>query len=98
MLIRIMLALLALALLQHRLWFGHGSLPEVSSLAAQKEWQQGENAALEERNAALAAEVIDLKEGLAAIEEIARGEMGMIKEGETFYQIIDSAGYPPPAE
>ena len=98
MLIKIMLALLALALLQHRLWFGHGSLPEVSSLAAQKAWQERENAALEERNAALAAEVIDLKEGLAAIEEIARGEMGMIKEGETFYQIIDSAGYPPPAE
>ena len=98
MLIKIMLALLALALLQHRLWFGHGSLPEVHSLAAQKAWQERENAALEERNAALAAEVIDLKEGLAAIEEIARGEMGMIKEGETFYQIIDSAGYPPPAE
>ena len=98
MLIKIMLALLALALLQHRLWFGHGSLPEVYSLTAQKAWQQSENAALEERNAALAAEVIDLKEGLAAIEEIARGEMGMIKEGETFYQIIDSAGYPPPAE
>lgn len=98
MLIRIMLALLALALLQYQLWFGHGSLPEVYSLAAQKAWQQRENAALEERNAALAAEVIDLKEGLAAIEEIARGEMGMIKEGETFYQIIDSAGYPPPAE
>ena len=98
MLIKIMLALLALALLQHRLWFGHGSLPEVYSLAAQKAAQQQENEALEERNAALAAEVIDLKEGLAAIEEIARGEMGMIKEGETFYQIIDSAGYPPPAE
>ena len=98
MLIRIMLALLALALLQHCLWFGHGGLPEVHSLAAQKAWQQRENAALEERNAALAAEVIDLKEGLAAIEEIARGEMGMIKEGETFYQIIDSAGYPALAE
>lgn len=98
MLIKSMLALLALALLQHRLWFGHGSLPEVYSLAAQKASQQQENAALTERNAALAAEVIDLKEGLAAIEEIARGEMGMIKEGETFYQIIDSAGYPPPAE
>ena len=98
MLIKIMLALLALALLQHRLWFGHGSLPEVYSLEARKAWQQRENAALEERNAALAAEVIDLKEGLAAIEEIARGEMGMIKEGETFYQIIDSAGYPALAE
>lgn len=98
MLIKSMLALLALALLQHRLWFGYGSLPEVYSLAAQKASRQQENAALTERNAALAAEVIDLKEGLAAIEEIARGEMGMIKEGETFYQIIDSAGYPPPAE
>lgn len=46
---------------------------------------------LQERNQALAAEVVDLKEGLDAIEERARDEMGMIKTDETFFQIIDNA-------
>lgn len=96
--IKIILALLALALLQHRLWFGNGGLPEVYRLEEQKAWQQRQNAALKERNASLAAEVTDLKEGLAAIEEIARSEMGMIKDGETFYQIIDYSAYPALAE
>jgi cell division protein FtsB len=50
--------------------------------------QQDENRRLRERNASLAAEVMDLKHGLDAIEERARSEMGMIKSGETYYQIV----------
>ena len=50
------------------------------------------NLRLQERNQALAAEVQDLKQGMEAIEEKARSEMGMIKEGETFYQIVEQTG------
>ena len=51
--------------------------------------QKDENATLRERNAALAAEVRDLKQGTAAIEERARSELGMIKDGEIFFQTIE---------
>lgn len=51
--------------------------------------QAAENEGLRERNEALAAEVTDLKQGLEAIEERARNELGMIREGETFYQVVD---------
>ncbi|HEX22236.1 MAG TPA: cell division protein FtsB, partial [Chromatiales bacterium] len=51
--------------------------------------QGAENAQLLERNQALAAEVADLKQGVDAIEERARRELGMIKEGETFFQVVD---------
>ena len=79
--------------LQYRLWVGDGSLAEVWDLYQQVEVQRDENQSLRERNQALEAEVQDLKKGLGAIEERAREELGMIKEGETFYQIIE-----PPAE
>ena len=52
---------------------------------------KSENESLKERNLSLTAEVFNLKQGHEAIEEIARSEMGMVKDGETFYQIIDSA-------
>ena len=86
---KIILAILILALLQYRLWFDNGNWIEVSRLEDQVQRQQQQNKNLEERNAALLAEVMDLKEGLDAIEELARSEMGMIKDDETFYQIID---------
>ena len=79
--------------LQYRLWVGDGSLADVWDLYQQVEIQREENQSLRERNQALEAEVQDLKQGLGAIEERAREELGMIKEGETFYQIIE-----PPAE
>jgi cell division protein FtsB len=80
--------LVLLAALQYRLWTGHGSLLDVWQLDQLRETQAAENRELEERNRSLAAEVLDLKDGLGAVEERARSEMGMIAEGETFYQII----------
>lgn len=79
--------------LQYRLWFGRGNLQEVSELESLKQERQHENEKLGERNRALAAEVLDLKKGLEAVEEKARSEMGMVKEGETFYQIVDRASF-----
>jgi len=87
------LLVVLLVLLQYRLWVGDGSLAEVWSLYQQVEAQRAENQRLLERNQALEAEVKDLKQGLDAIEERAREELGMIKKGESFYQIIDE----PPA-
>lgn len=84
-----------LLLLQLRLWFGDGSVAEVWRLRQQVEAQREENHALRERNQALEAEVQDLKTGLEAVEERARAELGMVKEGETFYQSVD---VPDPAE
>jgi len=81
--------LLLLIFLQYRLWFGDGSLQEVWELHREVEAQREENLHLRERNAALEAEVLDLKQGLDAIEEHAREDLGMIKQGETFYQIVE---------
>ena len=78
-----------LVLLQLRLWSGDGGLAEIWTLHQSLEHQTGENATLRERNAALAAEVRDLKHGTAAIEERARSELGMIKDGEIFFQTIE---------
>jgi len=80
-----------LLLLQYRLWTGNGSLVEVNLLKDEIEKIENENENLKERNLSLTAEVFDLKQGHEAIEEIARSEMGLIKDGETFYQIIDNA-------
>jgi len=82
---------LLLLLLQYRLWTGNSSLIEVSLLRDEIEKVESENERLKERNLSLTAEVFNLKQGHEAIEEIARSEMGMIKDGETFYQIIESA-------
>ncbi len=84
------LFLVLFLLLQYRLWIGNGSLTEVHHLRNAKIELADENNRLMERNQSLAAEVLDLKQGQEAIEERARSEMGMIKTGETFYQIIDN--------
>ena len=78
-------------LLQYRLWLGTGGLVRLWQINQAVELQQLENNRLEERNLALEAEVIDLKRGLEAVEERARSELGMIKKGETFVQIISPA-------
>ena len=94
---RLLIAILVLLLvsLQLMLWFGEGSLSEVWQLRQQVERQQRDNERLRERNAALEAEVRDLKQGLEAIEERARNELGMVKEGESFYQIVPEASAEP---
>ncbi|HEV2213060.1 MAG TPA: cell division protein FtsB [Gammaproteobacteria bacterium] len=89
-----LILLLLLVLLQWQLWFGVGSVPSAMRLKSQAEAQTVENAGLIKRNAALQAEVADLKQGQAAIEERARTELGMVKKGESFYQIVQA---PPPA-
>lgn len=83
------LLLVVLLLLQYRLWFGDGNFIKVWQLKQAIADQQTENQRLNERNRALEAEVRDLKEGVAAIEERARTELGMIKDGETFYQVVE---------
>ena len=87
----ILILLTLLILLQYRLWFGHGSIPEVQRFEEKKQSQIEENQRLRERNQSLAAEVFDLKQGLEAIEERARSEMGMIKNDETFYQLVEES-------
>jgi len=80
--------LLILAGLQYELWLGTGGLMTIWHLEHAIKVQEDENTVLKDRNDALAAEVVDLKEGLAAIEERARSELGMIKEKENFYQLV----------
>lgn len=78
-----------IGLLQYRLWFGDGNVRELHRLGERIEELKQEGAKRRERNAALEAEVMDLKQGTDAIEERARHELGMIKEGEVFIQVID---------
>ena len=80
---------LLFVILQFDLWFGEGSLATVWRLQKQVTAQQQQNAKSRERNAALAAEVRDLKEGHAAIEERARSELGMIRKDETYLQVVE---------
>ena len=85
----ILLLVLLLGYLQYRLWFGDGNLVEVFQLRDEVEAQREENSQLQERNAVLDAEVRDLQQGHDAIEEHAREDLGMVKDGETFYQIVE---------
>jgi cell division protein FtsB len=80
---------LLLLVLQYNLWIGDGSIANVMSLQRAIEAQKQENERLRERNLALDAEVKDLKTASDAIEERARLELGMIREGETFYRVIE---------
>jgi cell division protein FtsB len=81
--------ILLLAGLQYRLWVGDGSLAQVTELQQQIAEQKGENERLLERNRILEAEVLELKKGMETVEERARHELGMVKEGETLYQIAE---------
>ncbi len=75
--------------LQYDLWLGDGSLATVWRLQKKITLQQKENNKIRQRNESLMAEVNDLKKGDAAIEERARNELGMIKKGETYIQVVD---------
>jgi cell division protein FtsB len=76
-------------LLQFKLWFGEGSMKAAWLLDEAIAAQTAENTQLNERNQTLSAEVDDLKQGLEAVEERARYDLGMIKQGETFFQVVD---------
>jgi cell division protein FtsB len=84
------LALLVLiASLQYPLWIGKGSWLRVWDLSRQIDKQVEVNNGLKARNEGMDAEVSDLKQGFAAIEERARSELGMVKNDEVFYQVMD---------
>ena len=87
---RSLLAILLLVLiaLQVKLWFGEGGYRDVKRLALRVEQQAMENETLAQRNRELQAEVEDLRQGLQAVEERARSELGMVKENEEFYQVV----------
>lgn len=80
-----------IAALQWPLWLGKGSWLRVWQLDSQVEEQRAANAVLVGRNASLDAEVRDLKQGSAAIEERARNELGMIRNNEVFFQLLDNS-------
>ena len=84
------LLVLMIAALQYSLWLGKGSWLKVWELDRQIVTQKEINQQLHARNAALDAEVIDLKQGYEAIEERARSELGMIKSDEIFFQVLDN--------
>lgn len=80
-----------IASLQYPLWLGKGSWLRVWDLNQQINAQKAANAALKTRNDTMDAEVRDLKHGYAAIEERARSELGLIKQDEVFYQVLQSS-------
>jgi len=84
----LILALLILAL-QYPLWLGKGSWLKAWEVDQELSKQNAENARLKARNASLDAEVKDLKTGYEAIEERARSELGMVKQDEVFFQILE---------
>lgn len=86
-----------LVALQVKLWLGEGGMRDLHALRARVAAQQAENAKLKQRNQALSAEVQDLKHGQQAIEARARSELGLIKPGETFYQVVPASSAAAPA-
>jgi cell division protein FtsB len=88
--LRWLVALLALGavLMQVELWFSADGYRKTRALRAAVAEQRAENERLRARNAALDAEVINLKQGLEAAEERARTDLGLIGENETFYQVV----------
>jgi cell division protein FtsB len=85
---------LLLAVLQYQLWVGTGSIADVWRLNQSIETQTRDNAALRERNQALDADVRDFKQGLDSVESSARSELGMVQEGETFFQVVEEKRSP----
>ncbi|WP_341503268.1 cell division protein FtsB [Gallaecimonas sp. GXIMD4217] len=83
-----LLLLVLLGLLQYRLWWGDNSVQEHLQLKADIKRVQAQNAELRKRNQLMYVEVQDLRSATAALEERARKELGMIREGETFYRVI----------
>ena len=86
----IALALIVILIgLQLKLWSGNGSMREVDALRVSVKKQTDDNARLLQRNQAVGADVLDLKHGDQAVEARARTELGLIKPGEVFYQVVE---------
>jgi cell division protein FtsB len=93
-----LLLVLVIVALQYPLWLGKGSWLRVWEVDQKIVAQQQINQGLKARNASLDAEVRDLKQGYGAIEERARSELGMVKQDEVFFQVLESERLlPPPA-
>ena len=86
-----LILLIVLIGLEIKLWAGQGGMAEVWRLEKSVAEQKAKNEQLKARNDALAAEVENLKTGDEAVEERARSELGLIKPGETFYQVVEPA-------
>jgi cell division protein FtsB len=80
--------IITLGVLQYKLWFAGSGIPEIYRLQAAVDQQLVRNRTMRNTNLALEAEVRDLKSGGQAIEELARRDLGMVKEGEVFYQFV----------
>lgn len=93
--ILIVVLLFLIVILQLKLW-GRDGVDKVRDLEASIATQREENARLQARNAALEAEVVNLKEGREAIEERARSELGLIAPDEVFYHVVDGERVPAP--
>lgn len=95
--ILIVVLLFMIVMLQLKLW-GRDGIVKVRDLESAIATQREENDRLKARNAALEAEVVNLKEGREAIEERARSELGLIADDETFYHVIDGKTSPAPPD
>ncbi|MCX7096709.1 MAG: septum formation initiator family protein [Methylococcales bacterium] len=82
-------SILLVGLLQYRLWHGDGSVEEIKAYQQRLNELNGQVEEKKERNEALYAEVEDLRKGQDALEERARDELGMVREGETFFQVLE---------
>ena len=89
----LLVLLLLLGVLQYRLWVGEGGLAERHRLKQQIEDQVRINDELRARNAVLEREVLELQTGNEGLEQRAREQLGLIREGETYYQLVED---PPP--
>jgi cell division protein FtsB len=81
--------ILLIVLLQYRLWYGDGGIEEIKVYQKRLDDLMEQVEEKKERNEALYAEVEDLRKGQEAVEERARDELGMIREGETFFQVLE---------
>ena len=81
--------LLALIGLQYKLWLGEGSVMQWFHLERKLAAEEQENSRLAARNFAIEADILELKSGEQALEEQARYELGMIKDGEVYYQCVE---------
>lgn len=86
----LLILILALVVLQHKLWLGDANLIQWVGLEQKLKEQQHENDKLASRNKALETDIKELKKGELALEEQARYELGMVKENEVYYQFLSN--------